>query len=144
MDIDEELVRRLRFSVTRLHRLLRQQDESGLTPTATAMLATIAREGPLTLGELAAHERVAPPTISKAVGKLETAGLVDRVPDPDDRRVCRVRLSTTGRRRFEQIRRRRTAWLAARLTELPPEDVARLAGTVELLEHLAAAPEAER
>lgn len=143
-EVDEELVRRLRFSVTRLSRLLRQQDESGLSPTMAATLATIAREGPLTLGELAAHERVAPPTISAAVGKLESAGLLERMTDPDDRRLCRVKLSPVGRKRFDLMRGRRTAWLVARIAEIPGEDLSRLRDTVELLEHLAAAPERKR
>jgi DNA-binding MarR family transcriptional regulator len=140
--VDEELVGRLRFSVTRLSRLLRQQDESGLTPTTTAMLATVARIGPLTLGELAAEEQVAPPTITKVVGKLEDAGFVERVPDPTDKRVCRVVLTPAGRQQLDTNRSRRTAWLADRLATLPPEDQARLTDVVELLEHLTQRAEA--
>jgi DNA-binding MarR family transcriptional regulator len=134
--VDEELVGRLRISVARLSRLLRQQDESGLTPTTTAMLATIARLGPLTLGELAAHEQVAPPTITKSVGKLEEQGLVERIPDPNDKRVCRVQLTPEGRERFTANRHRRTAWLAERLEVLTPRERDRLGHVVELLEHL--------
>jgi DNA-binding MarR family transcriptional regulator len=134
--LDEELVGRLRFSVTRLARLLRQQDETGLTPTSVAMLATIGRDGPLTLGELAAHEQVAPPTITKVIGKLEDAGLVDRVPDPIDRRVCRVVLTDHGHQQLDVNRSRRTAWLGDRLASLPPEEAARLDDLVDMLEHL--------
>ena len=141
--VDEELVGRLRYSVARLSRLLRQQDQSGLTPTTTAMLATIARDGPLTLGELATLEQVAPPTITKAVGKLEEAGFVERVPDPGDRRVCRVVLTDGGRRQLDDNRSRRTAWLVERLDLLPTSDRERLGHVVELLEHLTTAPEDE-
>jgi DNA-binding MarR family transcriptional regulator len=136
ISVDEDLVGRLRFSVTRLSRLLRQQDESGLTPTSTAMLATIGRDGPLTLGELAAHEQVAPPTITKVIGKLEDAGFVDRIPDPADRRVCRVELTPAGRQQLDANRTRRTAWLAQRLAALPQADRDRLDDLVEMLEHL--------
>jgi DNA-binding MarR family transcriptional regulator len=136
--VDEDLAGRLRYSVNRLHRLLRQQDESGLTPTSTAMLATISRDGPLTLGELAAHEQVAPPTITKLIGKLEEAGFVDRIPDPADKRVCRVSLTPAGHEQLEANRARRTAWLAERLADLPQADRDRLDDLVELLEHLTA------
>jgi DNA-binding MarR family transcriptional regulator len=133
---DEDVVGRLRFSVARLARLLRQQDESGLTPTAGAMLATIGRDGPLTLGALAAQEQVAPPTITKVIGKLEEAGYVERIPDPTDRRVCRVALTPAGRQQLETNRSRRTAWLAERLAALPAEDRARINEAVVVLEHL--------
>jgi DNA-binding MarR family transcriptional regulator len=135
-----EMAGRLRYSVIRLARLLRQQDESGLSLTLTASLATIAREGPLTLGELAAHEQVAPPSITKVVAKLEAQGLVTRSADPDDRRVSRVEISSDGRRQLEANRHRRTAWLESRLRELDPADVAHLEAAVEVLEQLVAAP----
>jgi len=142
--MDEELVGRLRYSVTRLARLLRQQDQSGLSPTTTAMLAAIGRDGPITLGELAAHEQVAPPTITKSVDKLESAGFVERLRDTADRRVCRVTLTTTGRKQLDTNRSRRTAWLARQLRALPDDDLATLAAAVEVLERLTLAPEAVR
>ena len=141
--VDLELVGRLRYSVARLARLLRQQDETGLTPTGLAMLATISRDGPITLGELAAAEQVAPPTITKVIAKLEGAGLVERVRDAEDRRVCRVVLSQAGRTLLETNRTRRNAWLAERLAELPEEDRERLAAAVSVLEHLTEPPTEE-
>jgi DNA-binding MarR family transcriptional regulator len=73
-------------------------------------------------------------------GKLEAAGFVDRLRDPSDRLVCRVALSTAGRRQVELIRSRRTVWLAEQLRALPPEDLARLADAVDVLERLTVAP----
>lgn len=131
-----ELAGQLRVVVARLARVLRQQDQSGMSPTLLAALTTIARVGPLTFGELAAHEQVAAPTITKAVQKLEAEGLVTRRPDPDDGRVCRVAITSAGRRRLDQNRRRRTAWLATRLGELAPDEVARLQSAVDVLESL--------
>ena len=49
----DEVAARLRLSATRLARLLRHQADVGLTPSQLTTLATIAREGPLTLGTLA-------------------------------------------------------------------------------------------
>jgi len=136
---DDEFVGRLRLSVTRLARLLRQQDEGDMTPTVAATLATIAREGPLTLGELAAAEQVAPPTVTKVTAKLEAAGLIDRIVDPTDRRVCRVALSNAGHKQVELNRSRRTAWLADRLSLLSPDEQQRLVGALDVLEHLTTA-----
>jgi DNA-binding MarR family transcriptional regulator len=144
-DSDTELAGHLRVVVARLARILRQQDQSGMAPTLLAALTTVGRSGPLTLGELAAHEQVAAPTITKAVQKLEGKGLVVRHADPDDGRVCRVALTTAGRRHLERARRRRTAWLATRLSELGDDDIRRLTDAVDVLEALtsAEAPAAE-
>lgn len=134
-----ELAGQLRVVVARLARILRQQDQSGMAPTLLAALTTVGRSGPLTLGELAAQEQVAAPTITKAVQKLEARGLVARQSDPDDGRVCRVALTADGRRHLEQARRRRTAWLATRLGELDEDDIRRLVDAVDVLEALTSA-----
>ena len=126
----------LGMAVTRLARLLRQQAGADLTPTMRAAVGTIAQEGPLTLGELAAIEQVAPPTATKVVAKLEEQGLVEREDDPSDRRVVRVLLSDAGRRWLDADRRRRHAWLAERIDALPKADRRRLHDAIEVLEHL--------
>ena len=126
----------LGMAVTRLARLLRQQAGADLTPTMRAAVGTIAREGPITLGELAAIEQVAPPTATKVVAKLEEQGLVEREDDPSDRRVVRVALSDAGRRWLDADRRRRHAWLAERIDALPKADRRRLHDAIEVLDHL--------
>lgn len=135
-----ELAGRLRLAVTRLARLMRQQTDSGLSPTQLATLATIEAAGPLTLGDLATREQVAPPTITKAVSGLEEEGLVARRVDDTDRRVVRVAITPGGRRRLEQTRTRKNAWLAQRLRAVASEDLARLAAAVDALERLTDAP----
>src|SRR3954447_23388830 len=89
---------RLRHGVNRLARLLRQQDEGDLGATSTAALATVRTRGPVTVGELASREQVAPPTMTKVIEKLEGRGFVSRRVDPDDRRVTRVTVTATGSR----------------------------------------------
>src|SRR4051812_21479400 len=83
----EAIAGRLRLSATRLARRLRQEAQTGLSPSQLSALAMVERHGPLTLGALADHEQVAPPTITRVVVKLEADGLLTRQPDPDDRRV---------------------------------------------------------
>ena len=134
----DEIAARLRPAVTRLARLLRRQDEGGLPPTMAASLATIAREGPLTLKELAAREQVAPPTMTSVVHRLAEQGLVLRRTDTDDRRVCFVEISAKGKRQLDVNRRRRVRWLASRLAELDAEEVATLEATLDVLDRLTA------
>jgi len=133
-----DTVERLRLVVARLARLLRQQDDSGLGPTLTAALSTVAEHGPLTLGDLAGRERVAPPTITKVVDKMEAAGFVERRAHPVDRRVSLVAVTDLGTKTLAELRGRRTAWLRARLDELDGTDVDLLAQATEVLERIIA------
>jgi DNA-binding MarR family transcriptional regulator len=131
-----EVADRLGMAITRLARQLRQQAGDDLTPTMRAAVGTIARSGPLTLGELAAIEQVAPPTITKVVGKLEDRGLVERETDPSDRRITRVVLSDRGERWLEADRRRRHEWLADRIDALDAGERQRLLSAIDALETL--------
>ncbi len=143
LSVDEDVERdsvalagQLRLSITRLARILRQQDAGSLGPTMSSALATITHEGPLTLGELAAREHVAPPSITKVVDQLEAKDLVRRTQDRNDRRVTRVETSAAGRRHIAEARSRRAAWLALRLDDLPAEDLERLWAASGVLERL--------
>jgi len=102
----------------------------------TAALAAIDRHGPVTLGALADHEQVAPPSVSRVVAKIEADGLVTRQPDPADRRVTKVALTPKGRALLSASRRRKTEWLTTRLEDLGPEPRARLAEVLDILEAL--------
>ncbi|MGI8756727.1 MAG: MarR family winged helix-turn-helix transcriptional regulator [Acidimicrobiales bacterium] len=135
-----EVAGRLRFGVTRLARLMRQQADAGLTPTQLAALATIDRCGPLPIGALAVAEQIRAPTATKIVDKLQDAGYVTRSDDPEDRRVKRVGLSAVGRAHLVEVRARKTAWLTARLGDLQPDELQALAGALDVLERLTAPP----
>jgi DNA-binding MarR family transcriptional regulator len=140
---DLEVVARLRLSIARLARRLRQEAGTGLSPSQHSALITITLHGPLTLGRLARIEQVAPPTITRIVVKLEDDGLVARTVDPTDRRVTRVAVTTEGERRLDHGRNRRNVWLAQRLGTFPPADRRRLAAALDVLEALAASPEGD-
>jgi DNA-binding MarR family transcriptional regulator len=134
--IDHQQVVRLRLAVGRLARRLRQQAGDEITPSQLSALSSVGRLGPLTLGELAAVERVRPPTMTRIVASLEEAGLVDRSALPGDRRVARVALSNAGRRFLERTGTRKDAFLAKRLARLDPDEVEQLGRAVVVLEHL--------
>lgn len=136
VDADAELAARLRLSVMRLARRLRQQADPDVTASQLSALSSLERCGPLTLGELSAAERVRPPTMTRIVSSLDELGLVTRTADPADRRVARVAISGDGRRFVDRSRHRKDAYLAARMAALGPADRAAMAGAVAALEHL--------
>src|ERR1700742_267080 len=126
----------LRNAIVRTSRALRQEaaTETGLSPTATAALATINRSGPLTPSELAELERVKRPTITRTLGCLEREGLVERTPDPADGRSSLVAINGAGRERLRRLRGRKNAYLARRMRELPAADVETLERAAEILD----------
>jgi DNA-binding MarR family transcriptional regulator len=128
----------LRNAIVRTSRALRQEaaGESGLSPTQTAVLASISRSGPLTPSELAEIERVKRPTMTRTLACLERQGLIERAPDPADGRSSLVAVNDAGRERLSRLRRRKSAYLARRLRKLDPDEVETLARAAELLERM--------
>ncbi len=135
-DAESEMASRLRLAVTRLHRRLRQQTTGGLTPSQASALASIERLGSPTLGALAGHESVQPPSMTRIVGALEGLGYVSRVVDPDDRRVARVTASAEGREVLRRGRSLKNAFLAGQLHCLSADERESLGALTALLEHL--------
>src|SRR4051812_49673715 len=135
---ESELASRLRLSVPRLARRLRQQAsaEAEVSPSQLATLSSVERLGPITLGDLAAVERVQPPSMTRIVAGLEDAGLVARHIDQHDRRIARVQPTVAGRRFLERSRGRKDAYLSARIRTLDATDRAVLARAASLLEKL--------
>jgi len=131
-----ELADRLRLTVTRTARRLRQQGDPALSPTLAAALSTIERSGPLAPSELARIERVQRPTVTRVVARLCDAGLVERLPDARDRRAALLEVTREGRRVLRALRRRKTAYLAERLELLEPEERELLARAGDLLERV--------
>ena len=136
VDQDLELATRLRLTVMRLARRLRQQAEQGATPSMLSALSTVERLGPLPLSELAQIERVRPPSITKVAARLEEEGLVKRSGDSSDRRVSRITLTTKGKRFIEQNRSRKTAYLARGLRDLPADELQSLHKALDVMERL--------
>ena len=131
-----ELAARLRLVITRTARRLRQQAGTDLGPSQMAALATVERHGPLTPSELAEIERVQRPTATRIVGRLEEAGLVERVADPADRRSFTVSATAEGRALMKKLRTRKNAYLARRLRDVSEEDLETLERAAEVLEDL--------
>jgi DNA-binding MarR family transcriptional regulator len=128
----------LRNSVMRLSRRLRiERASTDLSLNQLAVLGTLHRHGPLTVGELAGVEKVQPPSMTRTVNCLCDLGLVRRESHASDRRQVVVHLSEQAREVLEADRRRRDAWLARQLPALTPEERRLLRQVAPVLERLA-------
>lgn len=137
---DAGLAATLRISVMRLARRLRQQRvDPELSDTQLAVLGTVERHGAMTPRELAEHEKVQPPSMTRVIAALEERGLLVRSSHPTDRRQVLLATTANADELLKELRRRRTAWLAIRLKELTPEERATLRAAVPILEKLSQA-----
>lgn len=137
---DTGLASALRVSVARLSRRLRSErdpDNELLPVGQLSVLGELSRAGEATIGELAARERVQPPSMTRTVNCLADGGYVVRRRHETDRRQIVVTLSATGRATVAADRRRRDAWLAQRLRELTAEERTVLRDAAPILERLA-------
>ncbi|MCO5988242.1 MarR family transcriptional regulator [Actinoallomurus spadix] len=137
---DVELAARLRMTLGRLSRRVRQYGPRTLTSSQASTLSSLEALGPVRLGDLAAHEGVSAPTQSRLVASLEAQALLRRTPDVDDRRATLLEITPEGRRQLERLRTERSAFLVERLGTLSPEQRAALVGALDVLESLAASP----
>ncbi|MWV51002.1 MarR family transcriptional regulator [Rathayibacter sp. VKM Ac-2803] len=127
-----------RVAVGRLARRLRQEKaQHELSDAQFGVLALLHRDGPKTLGELAEAERVRPPSMTRTVACLVDDGLAERLADPADGRVTRIRPTSAGTELVLDVRRSRDAWLVARLRELSPDQRALLHDAAALLREVA-------
>jgi DNA-binding MarR family transcriptional regulator len=147
---DVGLATALRISVSRLARRLRVErtaqgtPESELSDTQFAALSVLERYSDpdkpgMTPGDLAEHEKVQPPSMTRVIAVLEERGLVMRAPHSTDRRQVVLTVTDEGRTVVQRARRRRDAWLAKRLKELSPQERATLRAAAPILEKLSQA-----
>jgi DNA-binding MarR family transcriptional regulator len=139
---DTGLATALRISVSRLARRLRVERlmpelaEPALSDTQLAALATLERHGAMSPGDLAEHEKVQPPSMTRVIAALVDWELVTRAPHPTDRRQVILTVTREGRSLVQKVRRRKEAWLARRLAELSPQERAILREAAPILEKL--------
>lgn len=135
---DDDDVARLRIALARINRSVdRTASDAGYTRTQLSVLGTLVRLEQAGMGELADAEGLNPTMLSRVVGKLETAGLVTRKADADDRRAVRVRPTAAGRALHLRLRKRRTDLFARQLGALDDPEAERLLAALPALETLA-------
>jgi DNA-binding MarR family transcriptional regulator len=133
-----ELAATLRPSLLRLTRIVRNQRvDMSVTLTQLSAMATLLKHGPLSAGELAAAERVQPPSMTKVLANLEERALIRRETHPADKRQAIVSITEAGTALLDDERRSRDAWLSQQLAKLTPDERALLRNVVPVLDKLA-------
>jgi DNA-binding MarR family transcriptional regulator len=129
----------LRSSTLRLSRQIRRQRVEGVDLTANqlSVLGALGKNEALTIGELAAHEQVKPPSMTRIVSNMEEVGLVVRRPHETDKRQIVVELTEAAHALIHANRRRRDEWLQNKLKRLTPEERHILRKAAPVLERLA-------
>jgi DNA-binding MarR family transcriptional regulator len=128
---------RLRPVLLKLNRELRREIHSlGVTGGQVSLLVQIKLRPGIGMRDLAALERMSVPGMSKFVSRLEEAGLVERAPVEGDQRRVGLSLTPAGEKVLRSVKSRRTAWLAARLRELDPDELEAVDAAIEPLTHL--------
>jgi DNA-binding MarR family transcriptional regulator len=136
---DAGLASQLRVSVMRLARRLRSErnPDNQLGIGAISVLGVLMRHGESTIGQLASHERVQPPSMTRTVSCLVDEGYAVRRPSETDGRSTLVDISEKGRQILLEDRRRRDAWLARQLKDLTPDERDLLRQVAPIIERLA-------
>jgi DNA-binding MarR family transcriptional regulator len=116
-----------------LRRVAREDKSSGEGPARLSALSVLVFGGASTLGQLAAAERVKPPTMSRIVAGLERSGLVEIAADAEDARRVRIRATPRGTRLLQKARQKRIETLAKNLGQVEAENLEVLARAVEIL-----------
>lgn len=132
----EPLATRLRTTLLRTSRRLRDQRVGDLSDAQMSVLAQLVNRGPATPSELAEREHVRPPSMTRTVQHLLDAGLVSREPHPTDGRQVLVTATSQGREHILATRRRRDEWLQRRLAALTPAERATLSEAEEILRRI--------
>jgi len=132
-----ELASALRLSLLRAARRIRSQRvNTSATLSQLSALATVCKRGPLSAGEVAAIERVQPPSMTKILAALESAGWVERAAHPDDRRQSIISVTADGRALLAAETRARDEWLSRRLVDFSEAELKILRDAVAVLDRL--------
>lgn len=120
--IDKETARRL-------------QAQFGLSLAEWRLLAIAGSMGPCTASEIAVAGEIDRAEISRAYGKLEHAGLLEREPDPAHRKRQIITLTAKGRVFFEEVREERRRFFRTIMADLAPDEPRQMAAALEKMAH---------
>ena len=128
----------LRLAILRLARRTRaERAGEDVTDGQLSVLFVLWKEGAQTLGSLAEHERVTPPSMNRTVNALVEAGLATRDSSPDDGRKVLIQSTEAGLEIAKETKRRRVAWFARQLATLTPDQRAIIDAATPSLRELA-------
>ncbi len=142
-----DLVEAARSLVRAAARAAGPGERSGLTGAQLDLLVYVSRNPDRTVAEVAADLRLARNTVSTLVGQLTRDGLLERIADPDDGRVARLRTQPAAGQRMAAWRVRRVEAVAQALSALDPDALDALGRAVAPLrrvgQHLEAGPDTD-
>jgi DNA-binding MarR family transcriptional regulator len=128
IEIERALTRITYLSTrTRQHERLMALAGVPLDRAAVALLRQMADSEPLRPGELANRLGVEASHVTRQVQQLQKSGYVDRVPDPDDRRAQRIKLTPAGQEAVDRIRDAGARGMQMALADWSPEELRQLA-----------------
>ena len=135
-DSDIALIAR---AVLKLSRRMRTEAPSGdLTPGMIGLLATLHREGAMSGVALATAEGLKPQSLTRLLATLEERRMIERTPDPEDRRNLIISISVLGRRSLRSAMRERRRWLADAVADrLSAEERRQLVDAAQLMLRIA-------
>lgn len=133
MTQERPVARRLLLAVIRLGRLFRQQSDSRLSPAQFSALTTLHLHGPLRLGQLAEHESVALPVMTRTVNLLTETGCVAKVADARDGRAVQLTLTEFGLHQVRQHWLGGESRLNERIKALSPAELAALEAAIPVM-----------
>jgi DNA-binding MarR family transcriptional regulator len=140
-ELSVEEVSRLRTSLLVLVRRLRNTTLGNeLSATAFSVLVRVNRDGPLAPGQLAKAEHVQPPSMTRIVEALESAGYLSRAPHPDDKRQSLLSVTPAGEDYINETRRERNSWLVQHMDQLSADEQAVLKAAIPVLQRMAEMP----
>ena len=135
------IANRLRPVVVHLNRHLRRELHAlGVGSSQVSLLASIQDRPGIGVGDLAASEGTSAPSVCNHIDRLEAAGLVTRTRGGGDKRRVGLTCTPDGARVLRTVRSRRTAWLAARLRDLPQHQLLAIDAAMEGLSALVERP----
>ncbi|UNX55398.1 MarR family transcriptional regulator [Georgenia sp. TF02-10] len=131
-----DLATNLRVAVLRMSRCLRTDPGYELSEAQHSVLAALVNLGPMSPGQLAEHDKVQRPSMTRTVAALEERGYVTRTSNPEDKRQVVVAASDAGRQLVKEVKRRRNAWLDKRLAKLTPAERETLAEAARIMRRM--------
>jgi DNA-binding MarR family transcriptional regulator len=138
-----EIANELRPVLLRIARELRREIHSlGVTGGQVSVLEAIKRRPGITAARIAELERISAPAMSNHLARMEKASLIERTRGDIDRRRVGLALTAEGEKVLRSVRKKRTAWLAARLEKLDEAERAAVEQAIAPLEKLLEADEA--
>jgi MarR family transcriptional regulator, organic hydroperoxide resistance regulator len=126
--VNGEIVARIEKELRYISGIIKQKGREMLsnykiTPPQFVALQWLFEDGDMTIGELSNKMYLACSTTTDLVDRMEKNVLVERVKDPNDRRVVRIHLLEEGERIIDEVIKKRQAYLEGILVNFSLEEI---------------------